>query len=173
MKRTLIAILCLSGLLAGAASYADDVRIGYVDMRKVMNESKSGKRTVGEIEKAVKQRQEKLSADQEQLKKLQESYEKEKLTLSDTQKQAKQKEFEEKVRAFQEANGEVQREIQQREQEFTAKAIPQIRDIIRDLAKQEKLALVFEKGDLRVLYSGDGPDLTDKVIQRFDAKTGG
>jgi outer membrane protein len=173
MKRFGWTVLVAMAVLTNAATRADDVRIGYVDMRKVMNECKAGKRAKDDIEKAIKQRQESLSRDEQGLKKLQEAYEKDKLLLSDAQKQAKQKEFDDKLKAFQQATAEAQREIDQKQQEFTRKAFPEIRDIIRDLAKQEKLSLVFEKQEASVLYAADGPDLTDKVIQRFDAKIGG
>lgn len=172
MKRIQLAIALIVAFLAFTAS-AEDIRIGYVDMRKVMNESKTGKRVKGEIEKAIKQRQDSLSAEEQQLKKLQDAYEKDKLLLSDAQKQAKQKEFDEKVKAYQQSTAQAQREIDQKQQEFTGKALPEIRDIIRDLAKQEKLTLVFEKHDMPLLYAIDGPDLTDKVMQRFDSKNGG
>jgi outer membrane protein len=172
MKRTSWAIALIVGLLANAGASADDIRIGYVDMRKVMTESKVGKRAKDEIEKTIKQRQEGLSRDEQQLKKLQEVYEKDKLLLSDAQKQTRQKEFDEKLKAYQQSTAEAQREIEQKEQEYTRKALPEVRGIIRDLAKEEKLTLVFEKRDMPVLYAIDGPDLTDKVLQRFDAKGG-
>lgn len=166
----LLAVL-LSGIAAGSG-YAADVRIGYVDMRRVMTETKTGKRVKGEIEKTIKQRQESLSREEQGLKSMQQAYEKDKLLLSEAQKQTKQKEFDEKLKAYQQSAAEAQREIGQKEQEFARHAIPEIRAIIRDLAKEEKLTLVFEKREMPVLYAADGPDLTEKVIQRLDAKSG-
>lgn len=176
MRRMSWKVLGLAALLvAGAAfsAYAEDTRIGYVDMRKVLNESKAGKRAKDDIEKLVKQRQGVLDREQQQLKSMREAYEKEQLLLSDAQKQAKQREFEEKVRAFQQSTAEAEREVQQKQNEYRRKAIPDIQAIIRDLAKAEKLTLVFEKNEMPVLYAIDGPDLTAKVIQRLDAKGGG
>ncbi len=162
----------LVATLAVGTAYAEDLRIGYVDMRKVLTESKAGKRVKDDIEKTVKLRQESLGREEQQLKNLQQSFEKDKLLLSDAQKQTKQKEFEEKVKAYQQSTAEAERELQQKQSEYTRKAVPEIRAIIRDLAKEEKLALVFEKNEMPVLYAADGPDLTAKVIQRLDAKGG-
>lgn len=174
MKRIVTAVL-LAGVLLGTvgSGYAADARIGYVDMRRVLTETNAGKRVKGEIEKTVKQRQESLQREEQALKDMQQSYDKDKLLLSEAQKQAKQKEFEEKVKAYQQARAAAQREIDQKEQEFTRKAIPEIRAIIRDLAREEKLMLVFEKHEQPVLYAADGPDLTERVIQRLDAQGGG
>jgi outer membrane protein len=166
-------VVGLAMLLAASAAYADDTRIGYVDMRKVLNETKAGKRAKEDIEKLVKQRQGGLDKEQQQLKSMQEKFEKEQLLLSDAQKQAKQREFETKVRAFQQSTQDAERDVQQKQAEYTRKAIPEIRAVIRDVAKEEKLTLVFEKNEMPVLYAVDGPDLTAKVIQRVDAKSGG
>lgn len=173
MNRAIWVVILLGAwLLNVGVAQAEDVRIGYVDMRKVMTESKAGKRVKGDIEKTVQQRKESLGREEQQLKAMQQSFEKEKLILSDAQKQTKQKEFEEKLKAFKQSATQAQREIEQKETEFTKKAVPEIRALIRDLAKEEKLSLVFEKNELPVLYAAEGPDLTDKVIKRFDAKGG-
>lgn len=173
MKRAVWLVLLGAWIAAAGAAYAEDVRIGYVDLRKVITESKAGQRVKGEIEKTVKARRESLSRDEQKLKEMQQAYEKDKLLLSDSQKQAKQKEFDEKLRAFQQARAQAQREIEQKEREFTRKALPQIREIVRVMAKEQKLTLVFEKNEMPVLYAADGPDLTSAVIKRFDAKGGG
>jgi outer membrane protein len=173
MKRMIWAVVlgvCVSGV---NAVQAQDVRFGYVDARKVLNDSKAGKRLRAELEKTTKQRQETLARDEQRLKGLQEAYEKDKLLLSETQKQAKQKEFDEKLRAFQKSAAAAQQELEQKKNEFERKAIGEIQTIVRELAKEEKLTLVFEKNQMPVLYAAEGPDLTDKVLKRFDAKAGG
>lgn len=172
MKRIAWAVLVAVGIFHLGLAYAEDVRIGYVDLRKVMNESKSGQKARAEIEKMVKERRERLTREDQELKDMQQTLEKNKLLMSESQRAAKQKEFEDKLRAFQQARADAQREIEQKDREFASKALPQIRDIIRDVAKEQKLTFVFEKNDTPVLYAPDGPDLTDKVIQRFNAKRG-
>lgn len=173
MKRAIWALSLGLWVCTVLPAYAQDVRIGYVDMRKVLTESKAGKRVKAEIEKTIGERRASLGRDEQQLKDLQQAYEKDKLLLSEEQKQAKQKEFDEKLRAFQQATATAQREIEQKEREFARKVIPEIRTIVRDLAKERKLSLVFEKNEMPVIYAADGPDLTEAIIKRFDAKGGG
>jgi len=172
MKRMVLVAVSVLALQVFGTAYAEDFKVGYVDMRKVMTESKAGAKVRDDIEKTIKARRESLAKDEQQLKALQQSLEKEKLLLSESQREGKQKDFEEKVRAFQQARATAQREVEQKEREFTSKAVPKIQEIIRVIAKEQKLSLVLEKNNAPVLYAADGPDLTDKVIQRFDA-TGG
>lgn len=174
---TLAVLLMLSGLAAWSIPvHAEDaIRIGYVDVRKVLYESESGKRHKAEMERLIKSHQDQLSKEEQKLRELQQAYEKNKLTLTEAQKKEKQKEFQDKFQAFQQHRSEAQQELSKKDNEFTRQALADIRAIVQALAREEKLALVFEKNELNgmlVLYAQDGPDLTDKVLARFNAKSG-
>lgn len=155
-------------LLALTSAQAEVVAIGYVDMRKVLTENKAGQKVKAELEKAVTTRKQALAKEEERLKSLQAAYEKDKLLLSEAQRQEKQKEFQRRYEAYQKQAQQAQRELSQTEAEYTKKALPAIRAIIRELAKEEKLTLVFEKNEIPALYAVDGPDLTDKVLARYN-----
>ena len=173
MKKSIVTLILLAFALAGFSAGAgaeDGIKIGYVDMRKVVNESKKGQRSRAALEKMVKSRQAELQKEQKKLKDLQASLEKEALTMSDAQKKQKQQEFQQKVQAYQAKAADAQKELGGKDAEFTKQAVMEIKAIIADIAKQENLALVLEKNQQPVLYAQDGPDLTDKVIKKYDAK---
>lgn len=160
-------------LVAGfpATAVQAEGRIGYVDMQRAVTESQSGKRARAEIESAVKKKQEQVSREGQKLKALQQALEKEQLTLTDTQKRTKQRDFEQKVQTYQQLAADGQRELSQMEAEHTRKVLTDIRAVIREIAQAEKLMLVLEKNEQPVLYAEDGPDLTDRVIKAYDAKS--
>lgn len=162
------AVLVL-GFLATPVSAAE--RIGYVDMARVVNESAAGKHARAEIEGMVKLKQEQISREGQKLKTLQQALEKEQLTLTDAQKRTKQRDFDKKVQDYQQLAQDTQREIGQKDAEHSRKVITEVRAVIREIAQQEKFMLVLEKNDQPVLYAEDGPDLTDKVIKTYDAKS--
>ena len=164
MKRFVLFVICLSVLTVAQAQVGT---IGYVDMRKVLTENKAGQRLKAELEKSVKSRKDALAKEEEKLKALQQAYEKDKLLLSENQRQEKQKDFQQKVEAYQKQVTQAQRELSQKESEYAKKAVPEIRAIIRELAQEEKLMLVFEKSEVP-LYAAEGPDLTDKVLARYN-----
>jgi len=172
MKRivTIAALAALVGSnLVGAA---DKPAIGYVDVRTVLLESKSGKQHKGELEKQVKDKQAALKKEEDKLKALQQTLEKEMLTLTDTQKQEKQRGFQEKVQTFQKGAQDAERELRQKDSEYTNKTVEEIRKVIADVAKEEKLSLVLGKTETSVLYAEEGMDITSKVIQKFDSRSG-
>lgn len=170
MKHRIVVSAVVFLFVVATASAAE--RIGYVDMARVVNESAAGKRAKTEIEGMVKQKQDQVNREGQKLKSLQQALEKEQLTLTDAQKRTKQREFEQKVQAYQQLAAEAQRDIGQKDAEHSRKVLADVRGVIREIAQQEKLLLVFEKNDQPVLYATDGPDLTDQVIKAYNAKSG-
>ena len=172
MKRIAM-IAALAGLLGSTlVGAADKPAIGYVDVRTVLLESKAGKQHKSELEKQVKEKQAALKKEEDKLKALQQTLEKEMLTLTDTQKQEKQRGFQEKVQTFQKGAQDAERELRQKDSEYTNKTVEEIRKVIAEVAKEEKLSLVLGKTETSVLYAEEGMDLTSKVIQKFDSRSG-
>ncbi len=160
-----------AGLLIGAPVLAaDSVKIGYVDVRTVVLESKSGKQHKVDMEKFVNDKQAALKKEEDKLKTLQQNLEKEMLTLTEAQKQDKQRDFQGKVQAFQKSAQEAEREVRQKDTEYTNKALEEVRKVITEVAKDEKVGLVLGKTEMSVLYAEDGMDLTAKVIKKYDSR---
>lgn len=175
MRNIIAASLLIAFLTVSAIPFAqgeESSKYGYVDVRKVLLESKSGKNKKVEIEKLVKQRKDRLVQEEEKLKAMREAYEKEQLILTDAQKQQRQKQFAEKLEAYKQMASEAQKELSSKDAEFSRAAMTQIREVIAQIAKEQNLNLVFEKNEQPVLFAKEGPDLTDLVIKRMDAKAG-
>jgi outer membrane protein len=161
----------VAGLLASAPVLAaDSVKIGYVDVRAVVLESKAGKQHKANMETFVKEKQAALKKEEDKLKSLQQTLEKEMLTLTEAQKQDKQRGFQEKVQAFQKLAQDAERELRQKDSEYTNKSLEEVRKVITEVAKEEKVGLMLGKTEMSVLYAEDGMDLTAKVIQKYDSR---
>jgi outer membrane protein len=167
MKKRILWSMVVSLLVSAPVLAADNVKIGYVDVRTVVLDSKAGQQHKAEMDKFVKDKQAALKKEEEKLKTLQQSLEKEMLTLTEAQKQDKQRGFQEKVQAFQKSVQDDERELRQKDAEYTNKALEVIRKVIADVAKEEKVGLVL--GKTEVLFAEDGMDLTPKVVQKYDS----
>ena len=175
MRNPVAAILFVAVLTASISQPAwseEASKYAYVDVRKVMAESKIGKSSKAEYEKFVKQRNAELAKEKEQIEAMRTAYQKEQLLLTDAQKEKRQKDFQEKVAAFQKMGSEAENEVRKKEAQAYGSAMTQIREVIAQIAKEQNLNLVFEKHQQPVLFAKDGPDLTDIVIKRLDAKAG-
>jgi outer membrane protein len=163
-------LLPLIMLLNHVAMAADQPAIGYVDVRKVIQESKVGKKNKAEFEKLIKDKESVLAKEEEKLKAMQEAFQKDQLLMTDEQKKAKLKEYQGKGEAYQKSVREARQMIDKKNNEFTNKLISDVRVIIADIAKEMKLSLVLEMSESGLLYAEEGMDLTSKVIEKYDAK---
>ncbi|MHB8454269.1 MAG: OmpH/Skp family outer membrane protein [Acidiferrobacterales bacterium] len=172
--KILAAVFLAAGVTVGSPSCgADSLRIGYVDMRQVIVESVAGKAHQAEMEKIIKKRQSALDKETQKLQTLKENFEKNKLTLSDAQMKAEQKEFQDEMQNYQHMASDDQQAVREQDSKYTQKAVAKIRGIIAKIARKDKLNLVFEKTELMVLYSDPDLDITPQVMQQYDASSAG
>jgi len=170
MRLTVFVVFPVVLLLSTASAVAaDQPLIGYVDLQKVVNESKSGKQARAALEQLVRQKNEQIAREEKTLKDQVAAFEKNQLAMSEAQKNQKRKDLEERFQTFQKSRSEAQRDLAKRENEFLSKAMPALRDIIAAIAQSEKLLLVFDKREMPALYAAEGPDLTGRVLKEFDA----
>jgi len=169
MKKFLL-LLPLFLLLNAPVIAAEKSGIAFVDVRKILLESKVGKRNKAEFEKIVKQKEAAIAKEEEKLKAMQQVFQKDQLLMTEEQKRAKQQTFQEQAEAFQKMVREAKQEINKKDNEFASKALGEIRGIIADMAKEMKLILVLEASGSGLLYAEEGMDLTPKVLEKYDAK---
>lgn len=162
---------CLCGL-ATAAQAQDKLRVGVIDVRKVLVESKPGQRHRVELEKMVKERRDKLTKEETNIKSLREKLEKDKLVLTDVQKDQKQKEIEGKIADAQKLAQEYQQQVAKRDNELSGEASAIVREIIADIAKQEKLAMVVDKNQSGIFWVEEPVDITERVAKAYETKAG-
>jgi outer membrane protein len=171
MTRLLATILAsLLSAAPAAAHAADTLKLGYVDVAKVLSSSKAGKAAKEQLEKQVKERQAKVDAEKRALEKMKADYEKNAMDLTERQKQAKQKEFKEKNEGYQKAVAQARKDVAEKDAEYTRRVVERMRGVIASIGKAQDFVLIVEKTATSVLYSRDGLDLTDRVIQQMDGQ---
>jgi outer membrane protein len=101
----------------------------------------------------------------EQLKRMQDELEKDGVTMSETQRRNKEREFGEQSRDFQRKQREYQEDVNVRRNEELAQVIEQANRIIRQIAESEKYDIIFQEA----AYANPRIDITDKVIKALEA----
>jgi outer membrane protein len=150
---------------------AEGLPVAFVDVGKVISDSKAGKQHNAELEKLFKDKQGAIQKEEQKLQQLQQDFEKNQMLLTDAQKQEKQKAFQAKVEAYQKLRNDAQQAVNQRRGELTNKMVGEIKLVVADVAKEAKVAFVIEVPEQAVLYAEPAVNLTAKVLQRYDAKT--
>lgn len=172
MKRIIglvLAALVLASVPALAS--ASNLKIGYVDLQKALNESSAGQAAKAKIAAKVKEYQKKVATRKKELKKLKDELEKQALVLSDDARTAKQREYQEKVQDFQRYTKDIQDDLQQSDSDYTQHIIKDLVKVVKEIGKKDGYTIILEKGQSSVLYAADKINLTDEVIKTYNAQT--
>ena len=100
----------------------------------------------------------------DQLKRMQEDLERNSVTMSETQRRTKEREFGDINREFQRKQREFREDLNQRKNEELAQVVEHANRVIRQIAEQEKYDVIFQD----VVYFSPRIDITDKVIKALD-----
>jgi len=168
-----MACLIMSPNLMGWA--ADAVKVGVVSQQAVLERSKAGKRALDELKEFSAARQRIVSADDEELKRLETELKKDDPNASDAQKrdkQEKQEQFRVKFENYQRRLQDFNREIQAKQKQMVEEYQVKIDQAAAAVAEKNGFAAVMDKGSEStlkiVIYASDSLDVTEQVIKEFD-----
>ncbi|BDG08339.1 OmpH family outer membrane protein [Anaeromyxobacter paludicola] len=153
-----------------AAPAAADVKIGFVDLQRALNEVEDGKAAKAQLKREFDQKQKTLDEKQEELKRLKADYDKQQVVMSDTAKREKQAEFDRKLADVQGTYVNLQKELSEREREMTRGIFEKMNAIIREMAESEGFTMVFEKTDSGLIYAPPQYDLTNELVRKYNAR---
>jgi len=158
-------ILSLSSL-----SFAQQLKIGYVDIQRVLNDSKKGQEAKAKIEARGKELDRQFQQMQQELNALREEIEKKGSLMSETALREKQRQFDQKRRQLEQFVSDSQQELQEMERKAVAEILKEVEGIIANIGKNKGYTLILEKQRSFILYAPPEIDLTNEVIKALDAK---
>lgn len=167
--RTWNALLLLTGLAFASTAMAD-VKIGYVDMQKAIQETAAGKKAKKELETEFNKKKKELESKEAAIKKMGEDFEKRSMAMNEEARQKKQTELRMEMGKYQELAGKSQLEIQKRERELTEPIVKKLRTILDEIAKKEDFTVILEKSENSVMWAKRELDVTNRLIQEFDKR---
>lgn len=165
---TTIALFAAALVLQSGTAKAELEKIGVVDMQRAIQTSESGKKAKSELEQAFNKKKKELQAEEANLKKLQEEFQKKQSALSDSAKKEQQANLQEKFMKYQELLQKSQSEISKKEQEMSEPIIKKIREKVSEIAKKKGYSIVLEKNENVVLFSQEKDDLTEEVLKEIN-----
>lgn len=171
MKGLLFALILFLSVFGLSDFVSAELKIGVVDLFKVLNESEEGKRAISELQKMVDSRQKSLEEKQRKIQSLREDYEKKRSILSEEARKSREEEIEKLSRELQRTAADYQVEVQKRQNEITQSMLREIRQIINEFAQKEGYSLVIERAEQLLIYITPSIDITDKIISLFNQKT--
>ncbi len=164
---SVLSIGLLSLSVAGAGFAAE---LGYVDMERVVNESKLGVAADNRLQQRFGEQTERFNEQQAAIARLQQELERDKLLMSARQVETKEQDIQQRIEKFEQEVTAFQRQLLQAQQEEFQKILPTAQRSITAVAREQKLSAVFESSQSNgILYLDPERDLTNAVIGHMDA----
>ncbi|HET9642659.1 MAG TPA: OmpH family outer membrane protein [Burkholderiaceae bacterium] len=152
-------------LAAGAAAQAQELKIGYVNSERVLREAAPAKAAEAKLQTEFAKREKDLNDMANRLKAASDKLEKEAPTLSETERNRRQRDLVEQDRDFQRKRREYQEDVSQRKNEEMAAIIERANRAIKQIFDSEKYDLILQDA----VFAGPRVDITKKVIDALNA----
>ena len=158
----------LIGLFAGVtslAAHAQEFRVGFVNTDRIFREANTAKQAQAKLEQEFARREKELVDMGNTLKAASEKLERDAPTLSETQRNQRQKQQVDQDRDFQRKRREFQEDLNTRKNEEFQQVLERANRVVRQVAEAEKYDLVLQEA----VYIHPKHDITEKVIKAINS----
>ena len=162
-----VCLLALGALGATAAS-AQEFKIGFVNTDRIFREASTAKNAQAKLEQEFAKREKDLVELGNTIKTASDKFEREAPTLSETQRNTRQKQLVDQDREFQRKRREFQEDLNTRKNEEQQVVIERANRAVKQVAEAEKYDVIFQEA----VYINPKHDITDKVIKSLNATAG-
>ena len=160
-KIAALLVALMASLPISSASASDSIKVGYVNTQRIFRDAPTAVKAAKKIEAEFFKRDQDLQRLAKQIQTLQESLEKNAVTLSESERRVKEKDLNELSRDFQRKQREFREDLNLRQNDENAAIIDKANKAIKQLAETEKYDLIVQD----VVWVSPKLDVTDKIIK--------
>ncbi|AJE03326.1 OmpH family outer membrane protein [Geobacter pickeringii] len=139
------------------------VKIGYVDMEKIVDESDRGKKAKTQLKDKTEKYRSQIAVRQKKLEKMKSDLESKISTLSPQQRETKVKALQKKVTEFQEYVQGAEKEMRKMEGELTESLVRSVEKAAAEYGKANGFAAIIPKRD--IFYLGETVEVKDVTAE--------
>lgn len=167
-KACMCSVFCfMLSFTMAVPTHAADLKLAKVNLETVFNNSTRVKAAAEEIKKMQLDANAKLGAMRTQIMQLQERLKDEKSPLKKEEKEKAENDLKLKTEEIANEQQSLQAKLTFKERSLQNVFRTQIKSAVEKIAKEEGLTAVFS--EQAMVFSGDLPDLSEKVTKAFDA----
>jgi outer membrane protein len=157
--------ILMSFVLISINGYAADSKIGFINLREIMQNSDAGKKAAEDFKKFYEKDTKEIKATEEELKRIKDEMEKQGPILTQSARSEKETTYQKKLRDYQLQVNDTNEELKKRDQEMTQKLMPGIMKIVHSIAEKERYTLVIDVATMPIPYYAKQNDISKKVIE--------
>ena len=163
--------IVLIGLFFVTAAFAADnktVKIGIIDLQKILRESKAAKKAQAIYKKDLESKRALLSAGEKEIQQLEKDLKENGKALSVEARKEKEENLTKQIKEFKRLAADMNEELKSKNTELTRKLLAEIGGVVQTLLKKEQYTVIMQS-DKVVAFDG-AVDITEKVIKIYDAE---
>lgn len=171
MYGKLIRTACVAVLLAllpASSSFAEGIKLGFVDMQKALNDSETGQIAVENMKKLMDAKKAELQEMKLVIDGKKDELDKQGLLLNDDTRREREEEIRRLERDHTRTFNDVKEEIRLEEGKQTEKIRQELMVIVSEVSREQGYTLVLEKQFSAILYAPETIDMTAEIIKRYD-----
>ena len=166
LSKTLLGMTLALGL---TLAQAQDVKIGFVNLDRVLRDATAAKAAQAKLEAEFAHREKDIGDAEARLKLASERFDKDGPTLTEAERTRRQRELLDQDRELQRRKREFQEDLNQRKNEELSAVLDRANRVVKQIFDQDKFDLIVQEA----VFASPRVDITDKVIKAMNAGLGG
>jgi len=157
-------------VFSSSATFAQEkIKIGFIDIQRVIAESQAGKRAKERFQAQVKKAEADVVKERQDIERLRADLDKKGPLLKEEERRNLEADLQRRSVTLQRAMSDYQQELQQKNNEIMSDILKELEQIVNEVGKADKFTLILERS--QILYSDQGIDITSKVIETYNSRT--
>lgn len=153
----------------GSFGYSQsNVKIGYIDLQKVIRDSKAGKSAKAAFENEFKRKKQIIDNKASILAQEKQDFISQSPLMDDEARKRKAEEIQQNEKELTRLRDDFREELQKKDFELTQKILKELESVIRVIGTKEGYSLIVEKTESGIIFGGDDVNITQKVITAYD-----
>ena len=156
-------------LLSCSTTFAQErIKIGFIDIQRVVSESQAGKRAKDRFQAQVKKAESDIVKERQELDRIKNDLDKKGPLLKDEERRNLEADLQKRSVSLQRSMSDYQQDLQQKNNQMMSDILKELEQIVNEVGKAEKFTLILERS--QILYSDQGIDITSKVIETYNSR---
>jgi len=156
----------------GAPVGAEAVKIGLVDLQKVLVESKKGREPLAKLKADMDAKNRDLDAQEKKIRQMVADLEKQQGVLNEAARKDKEKAIQKAKVDLNRTAEDLNREFGERERDVRQRLVREVTTVVQDYGKKNGYVLIIEVRAAGVMYSSEGADISKEIIAAYDGGGG-
>jgi outer membrane protein len=159
------------GMLVLSCSVAlaqERIKIGFIDIQRIISESQAGKKAKDRFQAQVKKAEADVQKERQDLERLKNDLDKKGPLLKEEERRNLEADFQKRSVSLQRTMGDYQQDLQRKNNEMMAEILKELEQVVTEVGKAEKFTLILERS--QILYSDQATDITSRVIEVYNSR---